>query len=245
MARVDAIADAIIKGKYDIVGLQEVFDKKSRNKLIERLQEVYPYHVGPGKRGLIKLNSGLMVFSKYPILRDDMIRYSRAAVADRMAHKGAQFVEIEVEGRKVQVINTHAQAQSGENFQAIRDSQYEELESQLLSPNEVVGVPQLIVGDMNTSKSDSLSYRNMLQTFDANDGSVAGDLQTSCNDPANDFSGNNEKHRPKLLDFILLRRNKSQMKVKQRKVKFFRKRWSDDNQSLSDHHAVEALIVME
>ncbi len=243
LERTQAIAEVLLAEDYDIIGLQEVFDKKSRVKLINLLSEKYPHSVGPGKRGVFRQSSGLMVFSKHPILKSELIKYSDAAVADKLARKGALFVELEVNGQIVQVINTHAQSRVEKRFQRIRNCQYCELDGQLINPHLKPGVPQLILGDMNTDKADSLNYQKMLTTFDVADGQITGDLKTSCNGTENDLYKNGE-HKPKLIDFIFLRRNKANIKVKQRQVRQFKKRWSEQNESSSELYAVAALVVV-
>lgn len=243
--RVDAIADVLLEENYDVIGLQEVFDKTSRKRLIERLTEKFPYYAGPSDRGLFKISNGLMIFSKHPIISHSMIKYSKAAAGDRMARKGALLVELEVNGKAVQVVNTHAQSKAERKYQRIRNSQYKELEEGLLAAHARAGVPQIIVGDMNTDKADTTSYANMLNTFKASDGQLSSALKISCNSPKNDLYESSEKHHPKLIDFILLRKNKAKLHVKQRRIRLFNKKWDANHKTLSDHHAIEALIVME
>jgi endonuclease/exonuclease/phosphatase family metal-dependent hydrolase len=243
--RADAIADVLLQENYDVIALQEVFDKTSRLTLIDRLGDRFPHFAGPSDRGLLKISDGLMIFSKYPIVDQEMIKYSNAASADRMARKGALLVEINVNGRAVQMVNTHAQSKSERKFQRIRNSQYRELHEDLLATYGREGVPQIILGDMNTDRADSASYFEMLSAFDACDGRISSGLKISCNSSKNDLYEGSDEHQPKLIDFILLRRNKAKLHVKHRTVRLFNKRWSDKHQTLSDHHAVEALIVME
>jgi endonuclease/exonuclease/phosphatase family metal-dependent hydrolase len=243
--RAEAIAEVLLQENYDVIALQEVFDKTRRMTLIDRLGDQYPHFAGPSDRGLLKINDGLMIFSKYPIVDEEIMRYSRAAGADRMARKGALLVELTVNGKAVQVVNTHAQSMSDRKCQRIRNSQYQELQEDLLARHSRTGVPQIILGDMNTDRADSASYAEMLNTFDALDGKLSSDLKISCNSPENDLYESSEEHRPKLIDFVLLRRNKAQLHIKQRKVRLFCKRWSEEHKTLSDHHAIEALIVMD
>lgn len=233
--RAEAIGALLSGGPYDMLVFQEAFLGDARRILRRHLGQLYPYECGPANRsGGIRANSGIWILSQTPLQCLEEIDYRECeGFDDCMAHKGALLVETKWQGKPVQVLGTHLQA-GGPH--AIRHSQYAEMR-ELLDRHAREGVPQVVCGDMNTRRSDSLNYQTMLQTLDARDGALTGIRQYTADGAANDLCGGGSANR-KVIDYIFLR----EMGIRWRKVHRFipllRKRWSRRHQDLSDHNPV-------
>ena len=82
----------------DIMVFNESFLKKKNCTAIlkDKLTTTYPYQTAVTPRGALKLNSGVLVFSKFPILKQDFIRYKTKEDLI-FCKKGARYVELNSE----------------------------------------------------------------------------------------------------------------------------------------------------
>jgi endonuclease/exonuclease/phosphatase family metal-dependent hydrolase len=131
-----SIAARIIEGGYDLIGLSEVFSNQGRRELLRFLSPHYPHGVWYlGSKNHLRLNSGLMLFSKLPLedlghdrrflpgrgktrlpraggevscVRFD--EYTDRCCSDGLAAKGCGYVRISVDGHALHVFFTHVQA---------------------------------------------------------------------------------------------------------------------------------------
>lgn len=72
----------------NVVLVQEAFNQDSR--ALARLPG-FPYHAWGPSSGFLRLSSGLLILSKYPILVTDTVECSKCGGFDCFANKGAQF----------------------------------------------------------------------------------------------------------------------------------------------------------
>ncbi|HWA35670.1 MAG TPA: endonuclease/exonuclease/phosphatase family protein [Cyclobacteriaceae bacterium] len=254
--RAKAIVGQLNARDYDVLIFQELFHRRARKIVSKGLTQRYPYHTPVLNKKAIafKTNGGVMIFSRHKILGYQQIRFKSRTGFDRMSRKGALLADISFNGKEIQVAGTHLQAFGA---QEIMYSQYDQISSELLFPNHKSGVPQFIGGDFNTLKSlppklpDNVSqtfvdrlarYHVMLQTLQATDGDLAGEQQFTMDRPYNDLCVTRKEYRL-LLDYILLRSDRPQPYLIERKVRIIRQRWSPQHQDLSDHFAVEALVT--
>ena len=241
--RAPAIVDQLKESSYDLIVFQEAFDKKAKRILWNGLKENFPYQYGPGKRGLIKITSGVWIISKLPLNNGQIIRFNDCKVQDCLARKGALFVEFFKNDQKFQLIGTHLQAQVGDEFQAVRKKQYKDISEKLIKPLAKKNVPLFVIGDLNTAKSDTANYNEMLRVFNVHDGSLEGSVLVSWGGAGNDIIYEKGDYNAMLIDYILFQPNGIRPKEFKREVKIFQQRWSKQNKDLSDHYAVEAVIV--
>jgi endonuclease/exonuclease/phosphatase family metal-dependent hydrolase len=137
----------------DIVALQEI-DECSRwagnfdHLEYLRLHAGYPYAIfGINNRrtGLLNLCYGNAILSKHPIVESETIVFGRSKVGE----KGFLFVELDVEGRRVPLVNLHLHYRSKEHrfiqtdrlLAWLRDKQSQHRERWALSP--------IVCGDLN------------------------------------------------------------------------------------------------
>lgn len=251
--RTQDIVETLRDQQFDVLVFQEAFDRKCVSIIVENLKDLYPHAVLPVRNNPINLTNGILILSKHPIDLVDRILYKDCAGYDCMADKGAVLVEFSKAGRSYQVVGTHAQAEVGRRYQEIRAVQYDRIREELLEVHKTPGVPQIVVGDMNTECSDEAeAYSDMLCKLDVVDGDVLmpeGDLimggepyTWGCR--KNDLIPDAYKGRTALLDYALLRSNGRIPKLVRRTLQVFNKpvRKSGGRRHLSDHYALAVTI---
>jgi len=246
LKRANAIVEQLKDQNYDVIVFQEAFDKKTRNRIWQGLQEKFPYQSGdPKSKHFYKVNTGIFIISKFPLNVIDDIYFSECGGSDCYSSKGAVLVNVTKNNHKVQIIGTHLQAAEGKKLtgQQIRQIQYEEIKNKLMIPHAEAGIPQFFVGDLNTKKEDSVAYEKLLAEMDVEDGEITGDYKFSSGGGKNDLRDPTDK--PHLIDYILCRNNGCKVNFTQRCVKVFQQVWSKDNKDLSDHYAVLAEIALK
>ncbi len=244
MRRSRLIPQKLIDDQIDIIVFQEAFDGRSRRILKRRLRDTYPYMVGPANRtpGSIIGNSGVMMFSKFPLKHLGEIDFKDCQKEDCLARKGALLVEAEWQGTVFQVLGTHLEAGGPDS---IKRNQYREILG-LIDEYKKEGVPQFLSGDFNTHKgrNDGL-YDDMMKTLGAEDGEFYGELKYTADELLNDMNEakpGREPHR-EIIDYVLYRGNGFQPKSMKRYVRQYQQRWSKRYKDLSDHNGVLMRVV--
>ncbi len=159
---------------FDLVGLQETFDRKHRRQILDGVRKAWGGRlntvVSP-KAGNHMTNGGCLILTRLPILESNSVifeHYSSASDyglrADGFAAKGVIHARIalnkaEQEGEEnqgeeedwessavIDVFVTHLEARDGD----MRARQYEELASFIKEVSDP-GIPLLLMGDLNTS----------------------------------------------------------------------------------------------
>lgn len=187
---------------YEILALQEVFHKTNRRLLKRKLKKKYPYVYGPPnrKRHKIQTNSGLMIFSKRPLIYKRSIQFDVATSWDnKMARKGAMLLEGEFNGNLFQIINTHTQGKPS----IINNHQFHQIYDGLLAPFERKNIPQIICGDLNCASTNPDDYSQMLNILHI-------DHPQPIYDDRYETKGN---LLGRTIDYILVRPNDSDMKI--------------------------------
>lgn len=240
--RAPLIVNQLKDSPYDIIVFQEAFHKKARKLLWKGLQEAFPHQFGPGKGGFMKFNSGVWIISKLKLEKTDHIKFTKCRIplSDCRANKGASFVEVIKDGQRIQIFATHVQAKEGEKYQQTRNSQFQEIRDQLIERYKEEKIPQIVLGDLNTSKSKREDYLNMLSILDAEDGELQGEFQYTYDGLMNDMGSSNDK---KVIDYILFNSRGNSKANLTREVKIIQERWSKKNIDLSDHYAVKCQLT--
>jgi endonuclease/exonuclease/phosphatase family metal-dependent hydrolase len=174
--RATAIADRILAGEtgdgpYDVVVLNEVFDEMARDILVNKLKRAFPHYVSKLDRPLIPDDSGLMLFSRYPIepvpnsgaecFETDASGNCRVAfhnydashgLAEAFAAKGIGFVKINNprSDQAGHVYFTHMQAEDDPDSKAARAAQVAEALTFINSwSGASSGADVIVAGDLN------------------------------------------------------------------------------------------------
>lgn len=159
--RLPLIAEALKKEDLDIICIQESFDVKGSRALASIFDDRYVlYHIG--ERHPFLLGSGLMMISKYPILKAHFVPYPLRLGIDKLAQKGAAMMKIDLgerDGKKVvgYVATTHAQANTKDSKQSaqVRNQQLQLLQEAFENfvkdtslPDEEIKL-KMMCGDLN------------------------------------------------------------------------------------------------
>lgn len=232
--RAKLIPQSILEDTVDIVVFQEAFDRKAIRILKKKLEQTYPYTVGPAnsKRPSFKVSSGVWMISKFPIHELGTVDFKECEKEDCMARKGALLVEGTWNGKKIQVMGTHAEAGGSMD---LKKGQFYEMQ-ELVNKHKTESVPQFFCGDFNTRKGTAL-YDTLLAVFAAEDGPISSELQFTSDHLLNDMSHYNPKSR-NVIDYVLYRGNGIQPKAIKREVRRYECAWDKTHCDLSDHMAI-------
>ena len=202
------IADYILKQNPDIIVLDETFMESTRTIINEKLKFIFPFQSDITKSGVLKTNSGIWILSKYPINKQDFILYKKKRGSDIFAKKGAVFVELSINNRKIQIIGTHMQ--SLPKFSKTRATQFRQIKVELADKYFNDSIPQFIVGDLNCNYYDTLEYKEMLQSLDVYTANFTGE-KYSWNGLENDLAFKFSEHTLEILDYVLLRKKQENL----------------------------------
>lgn len=220
---------------YDVIVFQEVFDKPLAKKLQRELLATYPHQVKPLKKAGRLTSSGILIVSKWPIQKIGAVVYPKGAHEDVWAAKGCTLVKLEQGKNSLYIAGTHLQAGRSEAAKAARSTQYKAIQT-LLEQHTNDSLPIVLAGDLNTQKRDEQAYPEMLNTLKMEDKPL-NESRPYTIDNQNTW---NKGSKNKQLDYILLRPQKSTIKVVQQKILRLQKTWKEQPLDLADHYGVWA-----
>ncbi len=240
------IADYIKIQNPDILVLEETFMKSTRSIISDSLKMIYPFQSSITKPGFFKTNSGVWIFSKFPIQKQAFITYKNKTSSDVFAKKGATFIQLEILNKKIQIIGTHTQSLNKNVTK--RFKQFNQLKKKMLDIYMDDSIPQFIIGDLNSNYYDTTEYNAMIQTLETLPVSFTGE-KYSWNGLQNDLANKFSEHSLETLDYILLRKQHvskaeiiSTEILKPTKDTCFCKY---KFQNLSDHHPIISTIKLK
>jgi sphingomyelin phosphodiesterase len=238
--RAEVIAEQLKASEYQVLVFQEAFLSDARRIIRKHLQDAFPYEYGPANNdGGFKTSSGIWVLSKLKLRQLEEIKFTKCfGFADCFARKGALLLEGEHEGQRFQVLGTHLQSIGP---QAIRQAQYRDMRA-MLDRHQESGVPQIVCGDMNTSKSKRADYEDMLAALDVEDGPLDMEVEGTEEVYPNDMRAWGNEGKFEVIDYVFYRSNSKAAKQVSRKLFSIRKKWSRKHHDLSDHFAVDCSI---
>ena len=225
---------------YDVVVFQEAFHGRVRRVLRKSLRAKYPYSYGPAnfKPYWVRTSSGVWILSNMPLKILCEHEYTQCeGISDCMARKGVLAAEVKWRGRSIQIIGTHIQA-GDKKGRTVKETQYEEM-GEIVAQTEQRNVPQIICGDFNMRRSRTDRFDNMLSALCVDDYCLY-DVDYTVH------GMNGFRKRPGYqneIDYIFFRHNGLIPQLISRRTRIFQADWSTANKDLSDHYAVEALIV--
>lgn len=170
--RAHELVDFILndQAQPDVICFQEAFHEDGTRILCEGIKTKYPYiitNVLPTASGF---NSGAMIASKYPILDTSFHCLKHNIGVERLAPKGVLRVKIDTNKGPVNIYDVHTQALIGKERSEARDKQLQQIKQIMEVDFEKDNVPQILMGDLNTSEIDAWGNSN---TIDPNNPEVA------------------------------------------------------------------------
>ena len=233
--RTQKIIQYLNSTNFDIIVLQEVFDKSISKKFKNDLKIKYPYCLMPQKEGFtFKLSSGIMILSKYPFELVKHVVFNVSKKSDKGAQKGCSLIKTNINDKEVFLAGTHLDSKNNDS----RSLQYQITNDEILNPYINDSIPLLIAGDFNTD-FESSQYDSMINTFKLKNFELNDDRPYTFDE----FNTWNAKGYKAWIDFIFFQENKNIKVFNQyilRPVMKFKNRKMD----LADHYqiVIEAVI---
>lgn len=220
---------------YDVVVLEELFDKRITKKLTSELQSSFPYQYKPQKKGAFKTTNGICILSKHPMELVGTIFFKDKKGIDAMASKGCVMVEVFVKGLTFQLLSTHLQA--GNKHQMVREKQLMQTFKELISKNKKPNVPQVFVGDFNIDYFEE-HYPTLLRIINMQDALVLEERKFTY-DTENTWK---TEKQPRKLDYIFFDKRFPILKASH--VKIIRPKGEHNGKPMdyADHYGLEAVL---
>ena len=98
---------------FDIIVLQEVFDKPIQKQIKKGLIVNYPYQQIPYKRRIyMEISSGVMMLSKYPFDFQKNVIFNTSKKSDKAAQKSCVLIEVKNRNKSLLLAGTHLDSKS-------------------------------------------------------------------------------------------------------------------------------------
>lgn len=154
--------------QFDVVILEELFDRDLRNKIVRLMEANYPYHTTTvGQHTSRVLTGGVMIFSKWPIIKENQFIFQASTGIDSLAAKGVMYAAINKQGKMYHVIGTHMQADRNSQSIVARNAQLHEMADFITGLHIPANEPLLIGGDFNIDQF-SIEFDNLLTQLNVN-----------------------------------------------------------------------------
>lgn len=161
--RAKGLAESIKNDSYlsDVIMFQEAFHEDGTHILCEELKSQYPYIISGVLPTASGFNSGTLVMSKYPIedVHFHCLEYNLGP--ERLAPKGMMRIKIQTAAGPMHIYGTHTQAILGKDRANARILQLLQIYNIMKADFENDGIPQILVGDLNTSVCTAWGEDNM------------------------------------------------------------------------------------
>lgn len=246
---------------YDIVGLQEVWRDQDRKRFVETLRDEY-HVVGPescwGHR-----RSGLMLLSRFPIENCWSTEYEDESGTDAFMNKGALYVRLRLDdGKRLDVIVTHVQANDPFSFSAPKDRERQIAALEMfIAKHKESEIPRLVMGDFNIDglPSDperdtgerSAEYEDLMSALGGTSDMDLFRQATKCRSRSQRVTYDSDynplarlgRSRETRLDYLLTHNPDPKRSIACLEVAVRRFTYGKDNCPLSDHYAIEAILT--
>ena len=227
--RAPRIIQYLNNSNFDIIILQELFDKSITKRFREDLNINYPYILSPIKEGFnLKMTSGVMILSKYPYTLISHEIFNVSKKKDNTAQKACSLIKVNINGKKILLGGTHLDSRNEES----RILQSKLTKEKIINPFINDTIPMFLAGDFNVNKN-SVSYDSLVKLF-ALETYPLNDDKPYTFDELNSW---NEKGYKAWIDFIFYQNSKKIEVLDQyilRPVMMYKKTKMD----LSDHYQI-------
>jgi len=157
--RIELIPDRL-GPNFDVIFFNEIFDKGLREKLTKKMLVHYPYWADvANNHDPIVLSSGVMVFSKWPIIQKSEEEYGECHIEECLAKKGILHIKINKNGRYYNLFGTHPQSDNDADAWKTRAKQMRELKAFIDAQNIPENEPVILAGDFNINSLSDLTHK--------------------------------------------------------------------------------------
>lgn len=220
---------------FDIVVLQEVFDKRRVKELERGLKTRYPYILKPIKEGFsLKLSSGIMILSKFPFNLADHIIFGVSKKSDKGAQKGCSLITVKLKNKSILIGGTHLDSKS----EISRNLQYKLTKEKIISPFINDSIPMFLAGDFNTDKSSD-DYEKMMALFNLDNYKLEDERPYTFDE----YNSWNSKGYKSWIDFIFFQKTEK-IKITDQYILRPKMQYEKSTIDLADHYQIvlEAII---
>lgn len=238
--RLRALGRILQASDYDIVCLQEVLHPGSA-RLLRELTPAYAHHFAVG---FPLLKGGLMLLSRWPLVRRDFLRYPMGGPlrTELLMRKAAQVAVVDTPGGELAVVNTHLSANRdgdwspGNRYTRIARAELETLAGLVAALDPAL--PAVVTGDFNVPRDSS--------TFTAF-AAAAGLRDVLSGDPTPTYRPTARFPTPPALDQVLIRSTPDRTLTARARLVFQDAVTLPDGREtyLSDHYGIEADLTVE
>lgn len=241
-ARSQAIADYLSRSDIEIIALQEVFTRRPFNRIDRKMTSAGYYSSGKPQYNFPKvLNSGLVTYSKFPIIASIFVGYNNCYGDDCFAGKGLLISKIKIDQQYLYVVNIHLQASN--HFRRIRARKKQISQIAETLKKFRFDAPVVLMGDFNVNKYGS-EYQYLLDTLELRDVPLNGELTFSSDGVLNDHKSKKGHKERELLDYNFLYNHQDfyylTLGTEIIRPKGCYKKWHDID--LSDHFAIKSIL---
>ena len=241
--RTDWIIEYLKNSNFDVVLLQECFDRDFIQSISKELAGEYPFQTTPRRPIWYKLSNGLMILSRHPMSIENEISFSYAAQSDVFASKGAILAKIQIDTHAIFVVNTHLQADyETRRHQAIRKKQLSEIKKNLLQGMNPTMDKLLIGGDLNVEENIvDEEYKELIETFKSRDLVYEFFKKPSSSFDRDNYWNRGSKANPCRLDYFL---NNFGLLTKTIRILKTKKVYQNEEIDLADHYGIQAIFKL-
>lgn len=180
-----------LKG-YDVILFQEAFSS-SRSSMLNALRAEYPYQTHVPKipyNGINVFDSGVLVASRYPIVKTADFIYPDCTGTDCFADKGIIYAEVVKGGKSYHVTSTHTASFDTAEARALRQVQFQQMRALV----DAQGIPSfdavMFGGDFNVNKLIfPTDYAQMLANLNATNPVATGWTASTFDPRINKLAG--------------------------------------------------------
>ena len=169
--RIDILIENINNNNYDIVLIQEGFilnflgKKKGKEEmlyLVDKFKSIgFDYNTNIyNSIPYIGQNSGLVIFSKYEIIMENLIVFNTASIKEYINYKGFLHTKILYNDTILNVINVHLDSGSDSRNRYSQLYDIKQILNEIIASNEII----IIAGDFNTcyhTWDDGTMFKNL------------------------------------------------------------------------------------
>ncbi|NOH72555.1 sphingomyelin phosphodiesterase [Vibrio pectenicida] len=243
--RYDIIPDHVLG--YDVLALQEVF-ASGRNEFLRELAKEYPYQTEMlDKKGPNIHDGGVIIVSRFPIVRQTQYVFPDCAGTDCFADKGVNYAEIIKGGKAYHVFATHTASSDTDKAREYRQRQFKQIRA-LAKSLEIPSQETVVYsGDFNVNKLKfPFDYQRMMENLSVIEPDYSGYTESTFDPRINDFSGKalSGGEHVEYLDYVMVSNEYAMKMHNNNRVDVPRttdeRLWKHYN--LSDHFPVSAVI---